>query len=63
MKFSKSFLSNLYLFAAAFNATINPDEHNMRMVLECFNAQLDEAETNLISEVETVTIETHMQLA
>lgn len=63
MKISKSFLSKLNLFAAAFNATINPTEHNIRMAAECFNAEVNEAATNSNPGVETVVIETPLKIA
>ncbi len=63
MKISKNILSKLNLFAAAFNATISPNEYNMRMAAECFNAEVNEAATNSNPGVETVVIETYMQTA
>lgn len=63
MKISKNILSKLNIFAAAFNATICSNEYNMRMVSECFNAEVNEAATNSNPCVEAVVIETHMQIA
>lgn len=63
MKISKNILSKLNLFAAAFNASICPNEYNMRMASECFNAEVNEAATNSKSDVDVVIIETNMQIA
>lgn len=49
MKISKNLLSKINLFALAFNATVNPDIHYVRMLSEAMQ-EISEPETKVVIE-------------